>query len=88
MTKTERKLLEHLMPMTDFADTYFCGIAKNNKNKFIDSVADKVKNWTEKNGGTFCIVSDKLFVGDKKGYLVKICFSSFSAKKQVMSELY
>ena len=87
MTKAERKLLDHLKPMTEYADTYFCNIAKNNKNKFIDTVADKVKTWTEKNGGTFFILSDKMFIGDKKGYLVKIRFSSFNPNKQIMAKL-
>lgn len=87
MNKTEKTLLEHLKPTTEFADTYFCSIAKNNKNRYIDTVADKVKGWVEKNGGTFRQLSDKRFVGDRKGYLVKITFPAYNEKKQIMAEL-
>ena len=53
MTKTEKNLLSHLKPMTEYADTYFCSIAKNNKNCYIDTVEEKVKAWVEIHGGKF-----------------------------------
>lgn len=85
MTKTLMKLLTHLEPMTDYADTYFCSIAKNNKNKFMDTVSEKIKNWVEKNGGSYNQISDKKFIGDRKGFLVKIVFPVFNECKQVMA---
>ena len=87
MTKTTKNLLEHLKSMTDYADTYFCSIAKNNKNKFIDTVSEKIKNWVEKNGGSYELISDKKFIGDRKGYYVKIRFPSFNECKQIMSNI-
>lgn len=87
MNKTEKALLEHLKPATSFADTYFCSIAKNNKNHYMDTVADKIKNWVEKNGGTFRQISDKKFMGDRKGYLVKIIFPVYNEKKEIMANL-
>ena len=87
MTKKEINLLKHLTKATEYADTYFCGIAKNNKNKFIYTVEEQVKNWVEKNGGTFKRLSDKKFIGDTKGFLVKIVFPSFNEMKQVMATI-
>ena len=87
MSKTEKTLLEHLKPITEFADTYFCGIAKNNKNRYIDTIAEKIKCWVEKNGGSYQQISDKKFVGDRKGYIVKITFPVYNKNKQVMAEL-
>ena len=43
MTKKEINLLKHLTKATEYADTYFCGIAKNNKNKFMYTVEDSIK---------------------------------------------
>ena len=85
MTKKEINLLSHLKRTTEYADTYFCGIAKNNKNKFIYTVEEQVKTWVEKNGGTFKRLSDKMFMGDTKGFLVKIVFPSFNEMKQIMA---
>jgi hypothetical protein len=84
MNKKEVNLLKHLTRATEFADTYFCGIAKNNKNKFMYTVEDSIKTWVEQNGGTFRKLSDKKFMGDKKGFLVKIVFPSFNNAKQIM----
>lgn len=85
MTKTLRKLLEHLKPMTDYADTYFCGIAKNNKNRFMYTVEEQIRNWVENNGGIYRKISDKKFVGEQKGFLVKITFPTFNDCKQIMA---
>ena len=87
MNKTEKVLLEHLKAATDFADTYFCSIAKNNKNRHIDTVTDKVRNWVEKNGGTFRQISDKKFMGNRKGYLVKITFPTYNKNKEILANL-
>ena len=85
MTKKEIKLINHLSRVTDFADTYFCGIAKNNKNKFMYTVEESVKSWVEKKGGTFKRLSDKKFMGDTKGFVVKIVFPTFNETKSVMA---
>lgn len=85
MNKTTRKLLDHLKPMTDYADTYFCSIAKNNKNRFMYTVEEKIKDWVEKNGGVFIQISDKKFVNDRKGFFVKITFPTFNDCKQIMA---
>jgi len=83
----KRYLKEHLQPATEYADTYYCSISKNSKNRYMDTVADKIKNWVEKNGGTFKIMSDKKFIGYRKGYLVKIVFPDYNNNKQLMAEL-
>ncbi len=87
---TEKKVLSHLSPATDYADTYFCSIAKNNKNEFMYSVSKSVEEWVIKNGGRFKVISDKLFRGDRKGFLVKIVFPTFNKRdmKEVMATLY
>lgn len=87
MTKKENNLLQHLTRITDFADTYFCSIAKNNKNYFIDTVADKVKAWVENNGGSFHQLSDKKIIGERKGYIIKITFPTYNEKKQIMATI-
>jgi hypothetical protein len=48
------------------------------------TVEDSIKTWVEQNGGTFRKLSDKKFMGDKKGFLVKIVFPSFNNAKQIM----
>ena len=87
---SDKQALAHLVPATDYADTYLCGIAKNNKDRFMYSVSEKVESWVLKNGGTFKRVSNKIFMGDKKGFLVKIVFPTFSKRdmKEVMASLY
>ena len=87
MSKKEINLLKHLTRATEFADTYFCSIAKNNKNKFMYTVEEQIKTWVEKNGGTFRRLSDKKFMGDTKGFLVKIVFPSFNNTKQIMATI-
>ena len=89
MTKTERQLLNHLTPMTDYSDTYLCGIYFKNKNHFTDSVYDKVAAWVTAHGGTIRKINDKVvMVGETKGYMVKIIFPSYNPAKQAMQELY
>lgn len=87
MTKTEQNLLSHLKPMTEYADTYFCSIAKNNKNFYMDTVEEKVKAWVENHGGRFQHIKGKHIVGDRKGYLVKITFPTYNETKQIMATL-
>ena len=88
MTKTEQKLLSHLTPMTEFADTYFCHIAKNNKDFYMVTIEEKVQNWVVKHGGTFKHLTGKKIIGDRKGYLVKIVFPVHNETKQIMATLY
>lgn len=87
---TDKYVLSHLTPATDYADTYLCGIAKNNKDRYMYSVSEKVENWVIKNGGKFQKISRKIFMGDKKGFLVKIIFPTFNKRdmKNVMQSLY
>lgn len=87
MTKKEINLLKHLTRTTEYADTYFLGIAKNNKNKFMYTIEESIKSWVEKNGGTFRKLSDKKFMGDTKGFLVKIVFPTFNETKQIMAAI-
>ena len=83
----KRYLKDHLQAATDYADTYYCSISKNNKNCYMDTVADRIKSWVEKNGGSFKVLSDKKFIGYRKGYLVKITFPAYNTNKQLMAEL-
>lgn len=87
MTNKEINLLSHLKRATEYSDTYFCGISKNNKNKFIYTVEEQVKSWVENNGGIFKRLSDKKFMGNTKGFFVKIIFPSFNEMKQVMATI-
>lgn len=87
MTKAEKNLLTHLKPMTEYADIYFCGIAKNNKDFYMDTVEEKIKVWVEKNGGKFQHIKGKHYVGNRKGYLVKIVFPTYNDQKQTMANL-
>ena len=87
MTKKENNMLKHLTRVTEFADTYFCSIAKNNKNKFMYTVEEQIKNWVEKNDGTFRRLSDKKVIDEKKGFMVKIVFPSFNNTKQIMATI-
>lgn len=48
MTKTDGYILEHLQPYNmELSDTYFCSIVKWNKDRFMDSILDKVTEWTD-----------------------------------------
>ena len=87
---TDKQALNHLIPTTIYADTYLCYIAKNNKDRFMYSVADKVENWVTKNGGRFTKISGKTFLNEKKGFLVKIIFPTHNKRnmKQVMASIY
>lgn len=51
ITSKDRQILAHLMPYGEFADTYLCFIYYKNKDRFMDSIFDKVKQWVEDNGG-------------------------------------
>lgn len=78
MTKTEQNILNHLAPVEYglYHDTYLCGVAVNNKNEFIYTMRDKVKEWVEKNGGKFAVLSQKVICHrlNKKGFVVQIIF--------------
>ncbi len=87
---TDKYALSHLSVISDFADTYFCSIAKSNKNEYMYSVAEKVKKWVIKNGGKFQKLSDKIFKGERKGFIVKIIFPTYGKRdmKNIMATLY
>lgn len=90
----DKYALEHLIPITDVADTYLCGVAKNNKDEYIYSVNAKVKLWVLRNGGSYSLISDaKEYLGEKKGFVVRIVFPTHNrmAKKdmkELMATLY
>ena len=90
MTKSEKYILDHLRPITEYADTYFCSIYYTNKDMFIDSIFDKVSKWCKKNGGTIKQLSGKKQIGDRKGYIVKIVFPTYNKRdmKNVMAAIY
>lgn len=95
MKKSDEKILKHLKPYHNDAeciwtDSYFCNIAKNNKNEFMYTVMEKVKNWVEKNGGKFERLTDKKIIGDKKGFVVKIIFPRSTKRdmKNIMATLF
>lgn len=78
MTIETKNILGYLKPIEYefYRDTYLCGVSINNKNKFITSVVKKVKTWTEKNGGKFVVLTDKIISHrlNKKGFIVQITF--------------
>lgn len=94
MTKTEHNILNHLAPVEYelYHDTYLCGISVENKNAYMYSIRDKVKEWVEKNGGKFVILSDKVICHrlNKKGFVVQIYFPAFAKRdmKNIMATLF
>lgn len=90
MTKTEQKILEHLKPMTEFADTYFCFVSKYRADRAMENMEDKVRRWVEKNGGKFRSGDEKRIIGEHKGYIVKIVFPTFNKRdmKNIMATVY
>ena len=90
ITKAEQAILAHLKPLGAYADVYFCFVYKHNKDRFMDSVYDKVKTWVEKNGGSISRKNDKLIIGDSKGYEVKIVFPRGTKRdmKGIMATIY
>lgn len=51
ITVKDKQMLAHLVPYGEFADIYLCFIYYKNKDKYMDSVFNKVKMWVEENGG-------------------------------------
>ena len=90
ITKEDEKILAHLIPVGEYADTYFCFIYYKNKGEFMYSVFDKVKKWVEKNGGRCDRVSNKKIIGERKGFECKIVFPTFAVRnmKEIMATLY
>lgn len=93
MTKQLQTILSHLAPVEYglHRDVYLCGISINNKNRFMYSVSDTVKQWVETNGGTFNTLSKKIInhrLG-KKGFIVQITFPCKRGEmKNILSTLY
>lgn len=91
MTQTDKKILEHLIPYnSDLSDTYLCNIYYKNKDRFMDSVLEKVTAWVTKNGGRITKLSGKQIVGERKGYVVRIIFPCYGKRdmKNIMATLY
>lgn len=51
VTAKDKQMLAHLVPYGEIADIYLCFIYYKNKDKYMDSVFNKVKMWVEENGG-------------------------------------
>lgn len=91
MMKKDEKILQHLKPYNmDLSDTYFCSIGKWNKDRFMDSVLEKVAEWVEKNDGKIQKLSSKKIIGERKGYIVRIIFPCYGKRdmKNIMAKLY
>jgi hypothetical protein len=90
MTKTEQNILNHLRPITEFADTYFCFVGKFSSDRAMENMDDKVRRWVEKNGGKYRTSNDKIIIGEHKGYIVKIVFPTFNKRdmKNIMATIY
>lgn len=90
ISKKDESILAHLIPISEYADIYLCFIYFKNKDRFMYSVFDKVKEWVEKNGGRCDRTSDKKTVGERKGFYCKIVFPSYNKRnmKSVMATLY
>lgn len=92
MLKKDEKILQHLAPIEYQyeIDTYFCSITKQNKERFIYSVEEKVKSWVKENGGNFERLTGKIIRGQRKGFVVKITFPGYGKRdmKNIMASLY
>lgn len=86
----DKNVLEHLNPIGEFADTYFCSIYYKNKERFMYSVLDKVSEWVKENGGKIKRISGKKTIGERKGFIVKIVFPCYNNRdmKNIMATLY
>lgn len=91
MKKTDEKMLAHLIPMGEFADTYLCFVGKYSKDTAMYSIYDQVESWVKRNGGTIKkLPGDKKIVGERKGFMVQIRFPTNTKQdmKQMMATLY
>lgn len=90
MLSKDKKILEHLNPVSEFADTYFCSIYYKNKDRFMYSVFEKVSQWVEENGGKIKKISGKQTMGERKGFIVTIVFPCYAARdmKNIMATIY
>lgn len=95
ITKAEQYILNHLSPVEYglYCDTYLCGVSVENKDRYIYSIRDRVKEWVEKNGGRFIVLSEKKVIShvlNKKGIVVQIYFPIFGKRdmKNIMATLY
>lgn len=105
LTKTDSTILSYLTPCTDEqlikfgSDSYFCFASKHLRRDCLASRVNKVKTWTEKNGGTFKLLSEKMedankwyyeIHGDNHGLFVQIRFPRSTKRdmKEIMSTLY
>jgi len=90
MTKTEQNILNHLKPITEYADTYFCFVGKYSADRAMENMEEKVRRWVEKNGGKFRTSNEKRIIGEHKGYIIKIIFPTFNKRnmKDIMATIY
>ena len=91
MLKVDEKILCHLKVYDiGLSDTYFCSIYYENKECFMYSVYEKVVAWVKKNGGSIYKISDKIIIGERKGFIVRIIFPCYGKRdmKNIMATLY
>lgn len=93
MLKEDKKILSYLTPYSDnkhLVDTYFMATYFKGKDTNMYTLLDKTKTWVEKNGGCFEKLSNKIIIGEKKGFLVKIVYPCFGERdmKNIMATLY
>ena len=92
MYKIDEKILSYMKPIEyGFnTDTYFLNTIKPNKNWILDVRLRNTEEWVKKNGGTFNVLSDKIFRGNLKGFVVQIIFPCYGKRdmKNIMATLY
>lgn len=90
LTTADKYALSHLMPASEFCDNYLCYIGKHNRNEYMYTVLEKVEKWVVNNGGRIKKISDKTYIGDRKGFIVNIVFPSYNKRdmKNIMANLF
>jgi len=79
LLKKEEKILSYVKPCNYgyYTDCYFVNTYYKGKDDNMYSAKDKVKQWVESNGGTFKQLSEKMIIGENKGFIVQIVFPTY-----------
>lgn len=92
MTKTDERMLAHLMPVAiGETDLYFCYVSKYVSEQAMYNNEARVKAWVERNGGTMTRSGNlKYIIGDRKGFYVRIRFPSYTKRdmKNIMATIW
>lgn len=72
------------------SNVYFCGSSKFLKNGTEEKRAERIREWTQRNGGTFVELSGCMERGGCKGKFVRIVFPTYTKRqmKLIMSTLF